>query len=279
MSTATAKKPFALPTVPTLVEIRPIEVKKWHGKTGVESFTRPKTSQALVDENSMSYATGLTNEEIVALNKVVKYDLTNHFDSENPHPFWDSPMSKVKLENFTMFIDISQPLNYIKVKVMKASKFVANSKADYDEGLYPEATHVIYDESEQAEVLATKVQNEEDAIIAASQMTLDRKIEIILALGGKNLKGQSENFIKVELNKIIKKDTAEFLRYEKMDKVMVASYALVLEALQKSVLNKEGHKIMYMGANIGMDEMEVASYLLDEDNQELRIRIMAQVNS
>lgn len=277
MSTAT--KAFSLPKVPTLVEVRPIERKKWHGKVGAESFTRPQTSQALVNTETMSYATGLTSEEIKELNKVVNYNLSNHFDSENPHVFWDSPMSKLKLENKTMFFDISQPLNYIKVKVMKASKYVANSQADYDEGLYPEATHVIFDESEQAEVLATKVQNEEDAIIAASEMTKDRKIAVILSLGGKNLKGQSDNFVKVELSKLIKKDTVEFLRYSNMDKETVASYALVLEAIQKSVLRKDGHKILYHDSVIGMDEMDVAAYLLDDENQELQLRIMAQVNS
>lgn len=273
------KTGFSLPKVATLVEIRPIETKKWHGKTGPESFTRPKTLQALVDTNSMSYATGLNSDEILELNKKVNYDLNNHFDSQSPHPFWDSPMSKVKLENHTMFFDISQPLNYIKVKILKASKFVANSMTEYEEGLFPEATHVIFDEAEQAEVQATKVQNEEDAILEASKMTKDRKIEIILALGGKNLKGQSDNFVKVELSKIIKKDTEEFLRYAKMDKETLSSYALVLEALQKSVLKKDGHKIFYMDANIGMDEMDVAKYLLDDENQELQIRIMAQVNA
>ena len=273
-----AKAGFSLPRVATLVEVRPIETKKWHGKTGAESFTRPKTSQALVDTESMSYATGLTSEEIEALNKIVKYDLTNHFDSENPHPFWDSPMSKIKLENNTMFFDISQPLNYIKVKVMKASKFVANSMADYEEGKYPEATHVIFDEAEQAEVQASKVQAEEDAIIEAASMTKDRKIEIILALGGKNLKGQSDNFVKVELSKIIKKDTSEFLRYAKISKEELSSYALVLEALQKSVLRKDGHKILYHDSILGSDEMDVAKYLLVDENQELQIRLMAQVN-
>lgn len=271
-------KVFSLPKVKTLVEVRPVEIKKWHGKSGQESFTRPKSSQALVNGESMTYDTGLTKEEIEALEKVVKYDLTNHFNTEEPHPFWDSPMSKVKLENNTMFFDISQPLNYIKVKVMKASKYVANSMIDYENGLFPEATHVIFDEAEQAEVLATKVQQEEDAIIAASSMSKDRKIELVLALSGKNLKGQSDNFVKVELNKVIKKDTTEFLRLNTMDKIELSNYSLVLEALQKSVLRKDGHKILYHDSILGMEELEVAKYLMLDDNQELKLRIMAQVN-
>lgn len=271
-------KTFSLPRVKTLVEIRPLLVKRWHGKTGQESFTKSKSLQALVNGDSMTYDTGLTSEEIVELNKLLKYDLSNHFDTEKPHTFWDSPMSKVKLENNTMFLDIILPLNYIKVKIMKASKFVANSMTDYDAGLFPEATHVIFDESEQAEISATKVQQEEDAIIAASTMTKDRKIELVLALSGKNLKGQSDNFVKVELSKVIKKDTAEFLRFNTMDKEELSNYSLVLEALQKSVLRKDGHKILYHDSILGMEELEVAKYLMLDDNQELKLRIMAQIN-
>ena len=50
-----------------LVEVRPIEVKKWHGKKGQESFTRPKKIQALIDPVTMQYATGLTEEDIAKL--------------------------------------------------------------------------------------------------------------------------------------------------------------------------------------------------------------------
>lgn len=271
-------KKFRLPTIKTLVEVRPIERAKWHGKTGEESFQRPKKFQVLVDTDSMNYATGLTEEEIQALNEKVKYDLSANFDSETPHPFWDSPMAMFKMDNNTMFFDISQPLNYIKVKNMKASKYIANSQADYEEGLYPEATHVIFDESVQVELRATKIERNTQAIIAASTMSKDRKIQIILALSDKNMKGQSDSFINVELRKIIDNDTDEFLRYTSMKPEELSNYSLVLEALQKSVLRKDGHKILYHESILGMDTVDVAKYLMLPDNQDLKIRLMSQVN-
>lgn len=273
------KREFALPTVRTLIEVRPIERAKWHGKTGAESFQRPKKFQVLVDTDSMSYATGLTEEEIVALNKKVNYDLSSNFNSEEPHPFWDSPMAMYKMENHTMFFDISQPLNYIKIKNMRASKFIANSVADYEEGLYPEATHVIFDESVQAELKASKIEKHTEAIIRSSTMSKDKKIQVILALSHKNMKGQSDNFVNVELRKVIDNETDEFLRYTSMRPEELASYSLVLEALQKSVLRKDGHKILYHDSILGMDEVDVARYLMIEDNQELVIRIKSQVNN
>ena len=262
------------------VEVRPIESKRWHNKTGQESFTRPKKIQALVDGNTMKYATGLTVEDIKELNKQgANYDLTNNYNSDNPHPFWDSNMAIIKLENNTMFFDMGNPLDFIKIKVLKASKYVANSMAEYDQGMWPEAHHVIFDEAEQAQVLASKVEIKNTAIIEASKLSLERKIQLILVLGGKNMKNQSADFVAVELDKIITKDAQEFLRYLNLDKKHLASHALVLEALQKSVLRREGQRIFHMDSPLGIDEIEVAEYLAKEENQDIKLLILSKINN
>lgn len=274
-------KKTVLPTKQTLVEIRPIETKKWHGKTGPESFTRPKKLQALVDGNTTKYSTGLTQEEIVALKeeKGINYDLSDNYDTDKPHPFWDSPLSVLKLENATMFLDINQPLNYIKYKIAKASRFVANSMAEYEEGLFPDATHVIFSEMEQTEILASKVEIQNSAIIAAATLSLEKKIQIGMILGDKNLKGQSASFITVEMDKIIKKDAEEFLRYVNADAKQTAAHALILEALQKSILRKEGHRVLYMDDTLGGSVTEAAEYLCRPDNQDLKLILINKVNS
>jgi len=262
------------------VEVRPIEVKKWHNKKGQESFTRPKKIQALVDPSTMKYATGLSPEDIKELQKKgVNYDLSDNYNSETPHPFWDSNMAIIKLENNTMFFNLNNALEFIKVKVMKASKYVANSMAEYDLGMYPEATHVIFDEAEQASITASKIEENNTAIIEASKLSLTRKVELILVLGGKNTKNQSADFVAVELDKVIKKDPSEFLRQLKMDKKQLANHALVLEALQKSVLRKDGQRIFHMDSPLGIDEIEVAEYLSKEENQDIKLLILSKVNS
>jgi hypothetical protein len=261
------------------VEVRPIEAKRWHNKTGQESFTRPKKIQALVDSVSMSYATGLTEQDIKDLvKKGITHDLGDHYNGE-PHPFWDSNMAVIKLENNTMFFDPSNPLDFIKVRIMKTSKYVANSMAEYEAGAWPEATHVIYDEAEQAQVLASKVEIKNTAIIEASKLSLTRKVELILVLGGKNMKNQSADFVAVELDKILNKNPEEFLRHLKMDKKQVASHALVLEALQKSVLRKEGQRIFHMDSPLGIDEIEVAEYLSKDENQDIKLLIISKLNN
>ena len=262
------------------VEVRPIENKKWHNKTGQESFTRPKKIQALIDAATMKYATGLTAEDIKSLrDKGVNYDLTDNYNSETPHPFWDSNMAIVKLENNTMFYDMANALDLIKVRIMKASKYVANSMAEYEMGMWPEATHVIFDEAEQAQVLASKVEIKNTAIIEASKLSLTRKVELILVLGGKNMKNQSADFVAVELDKVLNKNPEEFLRHLKMDKKQLASHALVLEALQKSILRKEGQRIYHMDSPLGIDEIEVAEYLAKEENQDIKMLILSKLNN
>jgi hypothetical protein len=262
------------------VEVRPIESKRWHNKTGQESFTRPKKIQALVDGSTMRYATGLSDADIKELNKKgVSYDLSAHYNSEAPHPFWDSGMAIIKLENNTMFFDSDNALDFIKIRVMKASKYVANSMAEYDLGAWPEATHVIFDEAEQASVMASKVEQKNTAIIEGSKLSLDRKVQLILVLGGKNMKNQSGDFVAVELDKIISKDAGEFLRYLNMDKKQTASHALVLEALQKSVLRREGQRIFHMDSPLGIDEIEVAEYLSKEENQDIKMLILSKINN
>ncbi len=282
------------------VEVRPISREKWHGKTGKESFTRPKKLQALVDGITRRYATGLDEEkrkyktdpitreplaegsyltEVEYYSKLLKADLSSQFIEGVPHPFWDSSAAVIKLENNTMIFDDEVPLDHIKIQIMKASKFVANSQREFDEGLYPEATHVITDEREEMEVLASKVEKEEELVIAASKLSKDRKIQIIMILAGKNLKGKSDNFVKVELRKLIKDKPDDMLRYINKDEEDVSLVATIREAIEKGILRKEGHKYMYFDSLIGNDESEVVDYLKAIENQEFKLRILSQLEN
>jgi len=148
-----------------IVEVRPLQTTKWHGKIGAESFTRPKKIGALVDGQSLTYATGLTEKEVEEYSAYFKTDLGNTYDPNEPHVFWDSPRGLVKLENNTMFFNDKQIINKVKIKVMKASKYVANSMKEWEEGLWPEAHHVIFDENEQVESRAGKIALRQKAIL------------------------------------------------------------------------------------------------------------------
>lgn len=263
----------------TKIEIKPIDMKKWHGKKGEESFARPQKLQPLVDPSTRQYATGLNEKEIEEYGERLKADLSPHWDPEKPHPFWDSSIPVLKLENNTMILDIAQPINFIKYRVAKASKYVANSLKSYEEGKYPEATHYIVDEREEVEAKASKVALKNKAVQVSMSLSDERKSEIIMILEGKNVKGQSPSFIVTVLDEIIQKKPEEFLRYAEIeDKELVSNKALVKEALQKSVLTKEGHKIKWFDSVLGDSIDSVAEYLKDTENQELKLMLMEKIN-
>tara|TARA_R110000796_G_scaffold231853_2_gene349878 strand:- start:2798 stop:3589 length:792 start_codon:yes stop_codon:yes gene_type:complete len=261
------------------VEVRPIDRKTWHGKVGQESFKRPIKLKALVDAASMEYASGLDKDEAVKYGEVLRQDLTPNYNPDEPHAFWDSSMATINLENRTMFFDQDKTLDFIKVRIMKASKYVANSLAEYDKGLWPDATHVIFDETEEVAVTAGKVEVKKQAVIQSSELSKDKKIEMILILTGKNLKGKSDGFVEVELDKLIQGDPREILRHIKMDAEDRTIHAIILEAIQKSVLRKVGHKVLYHDHVLGGDEIDVIAYLKDPENQDLKLRLMAAINN
>jgi tRNA uridine 5-carbamoylmethylation protein Kti12 len=129
------------------IEVRPIEKKSWHGKKGKESFTRPKKIQALADADTMQYAVELTEEEEAEYSKKLKKDLSRQFDPENTHEFWDSALATIKLENATMILDTKKAIDFIHWKIMRASKYVANSMKEYEEGMKSE-THDAWSSNE-----------------------------------------------------------------------------------------------------------------------------------
>lgn len=262
-----------------MIEVRPIETKKWHGKRGQEDFSRPKKIPALVDPNTMKYAVGLSDSELEELGKELKADLSTTFIPDTPHPFWDTNQAVVKLDNKTMFLDPSKPLDRIKYGICKGSKYVANSMKEYNDGFFPEATHAIFNEAEEAELKANKIEIKNSVVKKVGELSKSRKIEIIMILKKKNLKNQSDNFVTVAMDELVQERPLEVLRLiEDQSKEFITNYALVIEAIQKSVLRKEGHKIKYFDDTIGISEEDVAEYLIDPQNQDLKLMLMEKVN-
>lgn len=262
------------------IEVRPINRKRWHGKTGSESFTSPLRLQALVDTDTLQYATGLTPDDIKFLQKKhnVIVDLSPNYTKDTPHPFWDSSQAVVTLEDNTMFFDTDNWLDFIRVKIMKASKYVANSQKEYEEGLWPEATHVIFDEREEIEAKASLVAIRNQCTIAMSKKAKGEKLQAILILTGRNLKGMSDDHIEVEIASLIQNEPRKvqaFLQSKPEDNLVKA---LVKEALLKNVLQRRSGKIFYYDSMLGLSEEEVADYLMKAENQDFKIRLQAAIS-
>lgn len=260
------------------VEVKPIEGRKWHGKKGKESFTMPKVVEALYDAKTGRLATGLTEDEAKQYGKLLGgVDLSDVFSVEQPHPFWGSKPGMIKLENSTMVFDTNRPIDAVKVKLMKASKLVANSLKELEDSKWPDATHVIYDEEENVELKASKIALSDQCVVIKSGMTLEDKVSMIQILSSKSLRGRSLNFIEVELKDIIDTKPEDFLKTFNMGKEEVYLRATILEAIEKNVLTKEGTGIYYMSEPLGIDMDATLAWFKNPQNQKLKVAIMDKI--
>lgn len=258
-----------------IVEIRPIETKKWHGKEGKDSFAVPKVVEVLYDPEAGGYATGLTDEEAIEYGKKLGVDLGRTYDPTIAHPYWSTKPAMIKLENAPMFFDDTKPQDFVKIKNLKASKFVANSLAEKDK--WPEATHVMFDEADEVKVKATKVQIRNNCYALAAKMTADDKINIIQILGNKNARGRSNEYLDVTIDELIEEDAEQFMKYAKMDNREASVRSVLLFAISKGVLTKEGNSIYYMGERIGFDMDEAVAWFGQPDNQKMKVLILEKL--
>ena len=261
-----------------LVEIRPLDIPRWHGKEGKEAFTQPHIIEALYDHELGGYATGLTEDEAIKYGKKLGVDLGNVFNQDEPHVFWGSKMGRIKLENATMILDDTKALEFVKVKVMKASKYVANSLKEWEDGLFPEATHVIFDESEEIAIKATKIQKKKKAVKLSYELAKADQASIVQILTGKSVRGRSQDFIDIEIDNLINERTDDFLRQAQMDKKELSIRAAVLEAIFRNILTKEGTSIFYLSDKIGFDFESTIEWFKDPQNQNMKVSILDKLN-
>lgn len=261
-----------------LVEVKPLPSKKWHGKVDKESFTQPKVVEVLPDTDTGKYRTGLTTKEAEEKGKELGVDLSDNFNPEVPHPFWGSKQAWMVLPNYTVILNDEKPYEFIKIRNMKASGKVANSMKEWEEGQWPQATHVIFDEAEEVELKASKIALKRTAGKIADNMSLEAKISMVWVLSNKSVKKMSPNFIEVEIEAIIDEKAAEFIKYADMGKEEVTTRAQVLEMLNKNILTREQGSIYYMGELVGLDFEDAVGWFKNPNNQKLKVMILDKLD-
>lgn len=260
-----------------LVEVRPLPIDKWHGKKGKDSFGQPKEIEVLYDPKTGKYATGMTPEVAAKLSKEMGVDLSDTFNPIEPHSYWSTKPASIKLPIHTTFFDPNKPAELVKIYNMKASKFVANSMKEYDDGKWPHATHVLFDQTEDVNMKATKIAIKRECTLIVSKMSDADKINMVQILGEKSVRGRSTDFINVEIDEVIESKPAEFLRYAKMGREEVYIRASILEAIMKNILTKEASAVYYMGELIGYDYETTVEWFKNPQNSKMKIAILEKL--
>ncbi len=260
------------------VEIRPLELNKWHGKTGDQDIQCAQTIYATVNSDTNRYETGLDDKDIEQLKKEgVSYDLSSGFNLNVPHPFWESPVSKVTLENHTTFFNTDNPMDRIKYKLLLASKFVANSKEDLDKGKFPEATHIIYDEIKEDSAKAQKIELKKKAYGAILSLSHIQKLQLIMTLYNEDCRNMSDNRINIKVDEISNNKPKSVIEFSEKESEYNALRYLVLLALKENVIRKEAGLIKHFDCKIGTDIDSTVDYLSNAENQVTYIKIKGEV--
>ena len=262
-----------------IVEVKPLPRKRWHKKEGKESFQQPVKIEVLYDPNTGKYATGLSEEESEMLGKKLGLDLSDVFIPEQAHPYWSTKAAMVTLKNETQFFDSSKPLDLIKIKNLKAHKLVANSQKEWEEGLWPDATHVIFDETEDINMKANKVQTKQKCYAILAKLSTDEKINIIAIVLEESVRGRSENFITSRIDEVVEEHPEEFMKWATMDAKEVHTRASILEGIARNFLTKEGQSIYYMSERLGFDIDDTIQWFGNPDNQKLKVAILEKLTA
>lgn len=252
------------------VEVRPLPHKKWHGKKDGESFSQPKVVEALYDEEIGGYATGLTKEEEKEYGDKLGVNLSNIYNPEGAHPYYSLKAAWAYLPNHTIIFDDTKTVEAIKIKMLRASKRVANSMQEWEENKWPDATHVIFDEAQEVALKATKIARKRRAVEFVSKLSPASKIDIVMVLSNKSVKNQGIDFIEVELDDIVENMTEELLELQEMGRPEIMVRSQITEMVQRNIITKEGGAFYYMGEMIGMDFEGTVSYFKDPNNQQVK---------
>jgi len=188
-------------------------------------------------------------------------------------------MGRIKLENATMILDDSIALEFVRVKVLKASKYVANSIKEYQAGLFPEATHVIYDETQEEDIKAGKAKKRQEAVKLSLDLSADAQANIVQILTNKSVRKKSANFLVGEIDDLITDRLDDFIREASKDSKDLFVTAAVMEAIHRNILTKEGTAVFYLSDKIGYDFESAVEWFKDPQNQNMKTSILGKLNS
>lgn len=265
------------------IEIRPIP-----GRNGIkqfsenlEYFSQSNTIAPFVDPVTLRYTTGLAEEDKQYLKEnQFPYDISDNYKKGVPHPFWESSLVKVELKNNPIFLFPGKSLiDFVKYRYLLVNSYIYKSEAEMKSGTKPEATHYIYDESEETSIKASKLQKRNALIRKISELSLSRKRDIILILLDEITDNKDEDYLTVKFDEVLQNKELSTKLEQLLSKHAeeIALSAELKSAIRKNVLQKTKKGIFYFETNLGFSEDDVKEFLSNPENQELYLNIKSKI--
>lgn len=229
-----------------------------------------KTTYTLTTElGPGGYRTGLTKEEEIRFEK----ELGLKEGTLNKKSIWWSEV-EIKIPAKQLKLDLSDPINELKLKVMQASSKFANSQLELNK--WPNAQYVIVDEQEEAELESIIIDKEITAYEKFMNTTVEDKRGILKLYGKRGVDNTTESLVKTTLHKELKADPDKFLKIieDKDLKTKMFIYDLIEYNILTKVKNyyKDGDEV------IGGSMEEVIAYLNTPKNNTLKVSLQDKLS-
>lgn len=256
-----------------LVEIKPVERKRWHDLPKDRSIAQPLTFTAAIDPALMRYKVDISDERLEEIAKRTGYDLSLQVKPNQAHPFWDSPLMKIKLQrDQTNVMDIKSDVDVLRLAVIKGSGLVSPSLRDLEK--HHRAEFYVYSEEEEVERGEAKATITMSAIKKLDELNDAQKKALLRILSNRRIGDRSAGFTNTMLFELISKDPVSFLEYASMTTTRLKSFVIIEESVIDGHLQKEGTSYFYGSDRIGFDRTEAAKFLEEPQNQPMRLRLM-----
>lgn len=260
-----------------IIEVKPIEKEKWYKNEKANFIIRPIKLQCAIDPKTRKYAFPATEDEIKDLQERTGFNLDLNFKVGQVHEFFDSEISHVQLQYGSNFFDTDNPLDLIKLYILKGNDLVANSMEEYLKNKYPNAKFVIYSPNEEEEIKASKQSLRRNAIVEMTKLTTDKKLNYALILSGKDYSKQSVDVIDLKLEEIIQEKPEAFLNLLNRKNEDVVVETIILKLIYSRILMREGTIIKYGDLIIGADMPSAIKFLQSPKNQVLRLQLQEKL--
>lgn len=217
------------------------------------------------------YKTGLSESEIEELKKLPEFkdvDFNSKPINKKLGNFWSELEIRLDTKKGNE-VDLSDPINFVKYKVMLASSKFCNSPLEKLK--WPSAEWMIIDEEETAKVEAVQIDAELEASELFYSLSEEDRKGLVKLFGKTKVEKATPALIKTTLFKEMKKDPKKFMKMA-TDKSL-KTRILLEELLTNKIITKHGNYYKNGDDPIGNSTDEAVSYLEDARNGSVRIAL------
>lgn len=239
---------------------------------------QPFTTMALYSSDKGGLDTNLTEEEEIFFKEKYGYDTSSVFNPEEPHPFWGSKQMSIKLEYGDNVFDLSKPIDYLKVKILKSESCYEVANTLRDAKVEPRAIFAIYDEQVDAEMKSQEVSGKMKAYQTLAKLTAPKK-KTLLTVMLNEVVNNSDEWITGKLGELLEKDYKRFNEVSSETAKDLEIKSLLIVGSYKGYITKEGSAYYYLGDKFANDIEEALDYFKDENNQSIKIKLMEKINN